>query len=253
MGESDLLVSFLEEHRGKRRGVAKGARKSRKRFGGLLAPLVLIQLEYVQRPGRPLVRLEGCSLIRHHAGVCEHLGKLLVACCMREILERVLPEEEGGEDFFPLLHRTLASLDRDESPGCHLWIFLLRALGLLGLEPQLDRCIHCRRPLAPAGLFGFSVPLGGPVCGACFGKGTSTHRAHAESLRLMRQWLHDPCTEPGSCTYTGRALREASDLIETFYRHHVAGEFRSLRVLKDVGRCLARHRKEDACDCSGPD
>lgn len=251
MGESDLLVSFLEEHRGKRRGVARGARKSRKRFGGLLVPLGLVQLEYTERPGRSLVRLDGCSLIHYHAAVSEHLGKLLAACCMREALERVLPEEQGGDDFFPLLHRMLGCLDRDRSAGFHLWVFLLHALALLGLKPQLDRCIHCRRPLTPAGLFGFSVPLGGPVCGACIGRGTSTHRAHADSLRLMRQWLEGPCTDPVLWAGTGRAFREACDLIETFYRHHVVREFRSLGVLRDLGKHLVKNRKEDARDRAG--
>jgi len=243
-GESDLLVSFLEQDRGKRRGVAKGAKKSRKRFGGLLAPLVRVQLEYVERPGQPLVRLEGCSLIQVHGRLSADLGKLLVACCLREILERVLPDGEGGGDFFLLLHETLARLDREETPGCQLWIFLLRTLALLGLTPQLGQCIHCRRPLAPVGLFGFSIALGGPVCGVCIHRGTSTDRVHAETLRLMRQWLSVPCTDPIPSVVPGRVLSEASVLIERFYLHHVAKEFRSLRVLRDVENRTRQHRKE---------
>ncbi len=249
-GESDLLVSFFEQERGKRRGIAKGAKRSKKRFSGLRAPMVLVQLDYVEKPGRSLVRIEGSTLIRNFSSFPSHLGKLLVGCCLLETLERVLPDGEGGEEFFPLLHQTLACLDREETTGYYLWIFLLRSLSLLGLEPQLGLCIHCRRPLAPAGVFGFSVPLGGPVCGGCIRKGTSTHRAHADTLRLMQRWLSDPCTELAQSGIPARTLSEAATLIERFYLHHVAGEFRSLRVLKDVGKRAALNRKEETRDRS---
>jgi len=236
VGESDLLVSFVERERGKRRGIAKGAKRSRKRFGGLRAPMVLVRLEYVERPGQGLVRIEGCTLLRYHASLAEHLGKLLVASCMLETLERVLPEGEGGVGYFPLLQEALDRLDREETTGYHLWIFLLQTFALLGLEPQLSSCIHCRRRLAPAGVFGFSVPLGGPVCGACIGKGTSTDRVHAGTLRVMRQWLRTPYGEVAQSGVPVRNAVEAAGLIERFYLHHVARELRSLRVMKDVAK-----------------
>ena len=39
LGESDRIVVFLTRDRGKKRGVAKNARQSRRRFGGALEPL----------------------------------------------------------------------------------------------------------------------------------------------------------------------------------------------------------------------
>ena len=39
LGESDRIVTFLTRSSGKVRGVAKGARRSRRRFGSNLEPL----------------------------------------------------------------------------------------------------------------------------------------------------------------------------------------------------------------------
>jgi len=39
LGEADRIVVFLTRDRGKKRGVARGARKSVRRFGGALEPL----------------------------------------------------------------------------------------------------------------------------------------------------------------------------------------------------------------------
>jgi DNA repair protein RecO (recombination protein O) len=58
LGESDRIVVFLTRDRGKRRGVAKNARQSRRRFGGALEPLTCGRLAYFERERRDLVRLE---------------------------------------------------------------------------------------------------------------------------------------------------------------------------------------------------
>ena len=57
-GEADRIVVFLTEDRGKRRGVAKNATKSRRRFGAALEPLTRGRVAYVERENRDLVRLD---------------------------------------------------------------------------------------------------------------------------------------------------------------------------------------------------
>jgi DNA repair protein RecO (recombination protein O) len=58
LGESDRIVVFLTRDRGKKRGVAKNARQSRRRFGGALEPMTCGRVQYVEREGRDLVFLE---------------------------------------------------------------------------------------------------------------------------------------------------------------------------------------------------
>ncbi len=57
LGESDRLVVFLTRDRGKKRGVAKNARQSRRRFGGALEPLTCGRVGYFERERRELVRV----------------------------------------------------------------------------------------------------------------------------------------------------------------------------------------------------
>src|SRR5215510_1509479 len=54
LGESDRIVVFLTRDRGKKRGVAKNARQSRRRFGGGLEPMTCGRVEYVERERRDL-------------------------------------------------------------------------------------------------------------------------------------------------------------------------------------------------------
>jgi len=64
LGESDRIVVFLTRDRGKKRGVAKNARQSRRRFGGALEPLTLGRVGYVERERRDLVFLQYVEAIR---------------------------------------------------------------------------------------------------------------------------------------------------------------------------------------------
>ena len=64
LGESDRIVVFLTRDRGKKRGVAKNARQSRRRFGGALEPLTYGRVGYVERERRELVRLEYVEPVR---------------------------------------------------------------------------------------------------------------------------------------------------------------------------------------------
>src|SRR5262252_6497188 len=57
-GEADRIVVFLTEDRGKKRGVAKNATKSRRRFGAALEPMTRGRVTYVEREHRELVRLD---------------------------------------------------------------------------------------------------------------------------------------------------------------------------------------------------
>ncbi len=64
LGELDRIVVFLTRDRGKKRGVAKNARRSRKRFGGALEPMTYGRVAYRERERRDLVFVEYVEPVR---------------------------------------------------------------------------------------------------------------------------------------------------------------------------------------------
>src|SRR5688572_19782256 len=64
LGEADRIVVFLTRDRGKKRGVAHNARKSRKRFGAALEPLTEVRVAYFEKERRELVGLNYAETIR---------------------------------------------------------------------------------------------------------------------------------------------------------------------------------------------
>jgi DNA repair protein RecO (recombination protein O) len=70
LGEADRIVVFLTRDRGKKRGVAKGARRTRSRFGGALEPLTAVQVAYFEKQGRELVGLNYAETVRSPMSAC---------------------------------------------------------------------------------------------------------------------------------------------------------------------------------------
>src|SRR3990172_5379475 len=67
LGEADLIVTLLAEQAGRVRGVARSARKSRRRFGGALEPMTRVRASWVEKEGRELHRSECLEMARSSA------------------------------------------------------------------------------------------------------------------------------------------------------------------------------------------
>ena len=61
--EADLLVTFFTRAEGKIRGVAKAAKRSKRRFGGALEPLTHVIAHWEEKEKQELVRLDSCDII----------------------------------------------------------------------------------------------------------------------------------------------------------------------------------------------
>ncbi|MEW6439488.1 MAG: DNA repair protein RecO [bacterium] len=245
-GESDQVVSLLTRGKGRLRGIAKGAKRSKKRFGGLLSPFMMIQVECFEKQTGELVRVEGCTLLRYFSRIQEDLPKLLMGCTVLEVMDRLLPEGETGHGFFQLAEESFSYLEAEEEGlGSFPTKFFLKVVALLGLEPQFGNCVHCRRRIAPAGLFGFSVPQGGAVCGSCIRRGTATHRVSAQTLSMLRKWLWAPLSEPSGCDCLPSAVGEAEAILSAFISFHAGRDLRSLQVLRKIFAAQAGLNRKD--------
>src|ERR1700731_229077 len=103
LGEGDRLVSFLDRQAGKLRGVARGARMPKSRFGSTLEILSYIRIWYFERENRELVRINQCELIESFLDVQKDYQAGVYLALMSEITEAVLGDREAADPQFPLL------------------------------------------------------------------------------------------------------------------------------------------------------
>src|SRR5215467_8760366 len=101
LGESDRIVVFLTRDRGKKRGVARNARQSRRRFGGGLEPMTYGRVGYVERERRELVHLQYVEPIRSPLAAAdgEALGYMGY---FAELIDEWAQEADPNETLFRL-------------------------------------------------------------------------------------------------------------------------------------------------------
>jgi DNA repair protein RecO (recombination protein O) len=101
LGESDRIVVFLTRDRGKKRGVAKNARQSRRRFGGALEPLTCGRITYRERERRDLVFVQDVAPTRSPLTAADG-DALGYVGYFAELIDECSPENDPSEPLFRL-------------------------------------------------------------------------------------------------------------------------------------------------------
>ena len=164
-GEADLLVTFITPGQGRLTGIAKHARKSRRRFAHCLEPLSRVVFFLSARTGRDLEFMQKGELVRAFPSLRRDLPRLGAAAVLAEVTGLLSGPPEAIGEIFATLEEALNLLDQGLPPDSLLPAFLVRLLTLGGYGPRLGQCLKCGQEPAPP-LF-FSIPQGGMRCGAC--------------------------------------------------------------------------------------
>jgi DNA repair protein RecO (recombination protein O) len=134
LGESDRIVVFLTRDRGKKRGVAKNARQSRRRFGGALEPLTCGRVGYFERERRDLVRLDYVEQRRSPLSAAD--GEALgYAEYFAELIDEWAQEADPNETLFRLGVSMVEAMARGvpiEPLARYFEYWLLRLQGVYG-------------------------------------------------------------------------------------------------------------------------
>ncbi|HEX3455705.1 MAG TPA: DNA repair protein RecO [Gaiellaceae bacterium] len=228
-GEADRILHVYTLAQGRMGVIAKGARKTKSRFGGRLEPLSHVELILHVGSGE-LATLTGADLVRSHAAAREEPYRLSVGLIGAEAMLRLFPEQERSDRAFTALTRFLELLDdlpaRDTRPELDpLGLsFQLKLLWVAGYLPHLGSCAECG---ADGPFIGFSARAGGVVCRECAPSSAAivlTPDGAAGLEGLLRQPLADAVGVPVS----PRGARDILAVVTASYEYH--GGFR-LRTL----------------------
>jgi DNA repair protein RecO (recombination protein O) len=135
-GEADRIVSLYTLEQGKLQGIARGAKRSRKRFAGALESFAHLKLQLQHGPG--LATLLSADIVSIFPGIRGELGKIGSAAYACELVERLTPDEEPNPRLFRLLYCYLERLDSVPLSPSDRRFFAVNLLKILGYQPELE-------------------------------------------------------------------------------------------------------------------
>jgi DNA repair protein RecO (recombination protein O) len=219
--ESSRILRLLTREAGVRSVLARGARRSQRRFGAALDLYAQGAAELHTKPGRDLDTLGGFDLSRARAQLAEHLDRFNGAAAIAEMALR-FAHEGADADLFDAV--ALALDEIAAAPGnaardatlAAAW----RVLAALGVAPTIDECAECHASVALDEPALFSHPAGGVVCARCRTLARTGRALPASARGALRVWLS------GGSYDIADALeaRAHQRLLREFLREHLADD-----------------------------
>src|SRR5947199_577911 len=150
--EADLLVTLFTRVEGKVHGVARSAKKSKRRFGGALEPLTHVRAYYDVRERQELARLDSCEVLESPMAAEVSYARAVALGHIAELLDELLPDHEANDAIFRLTLSVLHILTGPEvwMPVTYFELWLTRLVGFL---PELNECVVCGRNLGSRAYF----------------------------------------------------------------------------------------------------
>jgi DNA repair protein RecO (recombination protein O) len=234
LAEADRIVVFLTRDRGKKRGVAKGARRARSRFTGALEALTRASVAYYERELRDLVRINYVepqrSALSAVARGTQDASALGHAEYFAELIDEWAPEGHADERLFRLGSSVIDALADGIPTEALARYFEFWLLRLQGVYPGLSACPVCGGPFDGGAVM--PPREDAYVCRRCAGPGGT-----ALSLPAMHFLRTSATSSPDALIATPLEPTAAREL-ETAHRRllqvHLEKELKSARVLRQI-------------------
>ncbi len=243
--EADLLVSLFTRERGKVKGVARHAMRSRRRFGGALEPGTQVLAHYTERPREDLVRMDSFEIVWSPLTAPVDALRAAGLALVVEVVEEAMPELAAEDNVFRLAVAVLRGMQgsgnrdqgsEDQTGG--IWVamtyFCVWMCRLMGWWPDLAACAVCGLHLAEPDLRGQDVwwsPVADGVTCADDRRPQSrkvSAAAVAESYRMAKMSLEQFTSEVGP----GRELyRDLGVFAVAVLERHLERRLRSAAAL----------------------
>ncbi|MCX8012025.1 MAG: DNA repair protein RecO [Desulfobacterota bacterium] len=233
-GEADRIVTFYTRDFGKISGIAKGAKKSQKRFVGTLELFSQVVLSFFAKETFPLVRINQCLLTQAFPAIHQDLLRLAYGSYLAELINEMIPERVYQRELFPVLLKFFSLINSSPLKEDYLRIFEMRFLVVSGYRPALTHCLECNGKVTSGKNLFFDIPRGGVVCSFCAQNKNNLYTISLGTLKLLEQAGNLTIDKVKRLVFSPQALKESREIIPQFIQYHSGKELQSLKFLKKI-------------------
>jgi len=234
LGESDKIVTFYSLQSGKITGIAKGAKKSRKRFSNKLEIFSLLDVFYDDRSRSGLVRIAEAELISPFINLREHYDRYVGGVLACELVYYWSRDFDADRNIFNLLVWALQNIDQGKPARLVHIFFQVKLYGFLGYRPDLSGCQKCGMEGHEGMPYLFHHGRHGLLCRNCSQSGMSRDTAtlSMNTIKLLRHAQDLPMEKLARLRFSEASIREALMLFKTYGQYLLQREIRAWDFLE---------------------
>ncbi len=221
-GDTSVIYRLFTREQGVVPVMARGVRRPKSRFGGIIEPFRHLQVTYYSRENRDIQTLSGAELVTTYPAIVESLERLEAAGRWFRFLRAVLPDHAPAVAMFDLAPVALERLCRTPATRASRWetFHRLAAVAQLGVTPELAMCVACGCPVAGSQAPSFSVADGGVVCPACRRDRTGCRSLSSAEYALLNLYHHPDYGLLEQLDDTANGDAKVRELVREFVRYH---------------------------------
>jgi DNA repair protein RecO (recombination protein O) len=242
-GESDKIVTFLTRDWGKVTGIAKGAKRSQRRFVNVLDSFTHVQLYFRPSRGDDLAFIFRCDLIRNFRAPSLDLERYAFASYVTELIDVMISGREAGAEAYTLFLAGLTTLEEQAVLSTiFLPAFTLLLLSCTGYQPNVTECQHCGVFIgASEGPSVFSPSRGGLLCPRCHDHGGMTIHLSDDTVHVLTMTTTTPPEDFLRIATSQRTARETRAVVTSLLSRHLTRPLKSQAFLEQLGAFSDSH------------
>jgi DNA repair protein RecO (recombination protein O) len=235
--DTSKIVTFYSKEYGKLKGIAKGARTAKNKFGSSFEPMTRSMLVIYKKEHQDIHLISQCDAIESYRNLTDDLDRMANALAVLELVNQVTHHEEKNPALFDLLVNTMEALNSsNKNYSNFLQAFRLRLAGLFGYAPNIDVCGTCGKVIemnSGEKQFAFQTARGAILCNRCYAPADKSNISDAQytiftycsapALQILRRLLTAQMSSLSNIEFDENIGNEIDDILRLYLRCHFDG------------------------------
>jgi len=236
-GETSKIISFYTKEFGKIKGIVKGARKVKNKFGSALETFSYVQFVMYKKENRSLHLVSQCDLLKTYKTLTTDLDKLAIGLKVVELIDKISHDEERNTKMFKLVVGVFDALEKQTENLQNIFcIFEVKLIELLGYQLSFDRCGICKKNIFeldnPSSTIVFDSSKGSPICFDCKDSATYPVNLSVKNCKILDKFeTSNDFTPMGNIVLSSQSSNQIRKFLFEYLRYHIS-ELKDLKSEK---------------------
>jgi len=228
-GESNKIITLFTREYGKVGLMARGAKKPRSKLSA--SSQILTHGVYIYSIGKGLGTLHQGEVENPFRYLKADIYKMAYAAYIVDFIDKMPAADTLSPPLFQLVLTLLNEMNNGLEPQVLMFIFEVKMLAVLGIEPVMSGCIHCGRTDGP---FKFSVSGGGLLCFRCTPEDPHAVPVSETFIKLFKLFRQINVARLGKINLKPETLDEFKRILTMYYDANSGMRLKTKRFIEQI-------------------